>query len=109
MASNPGKRRKSAAPDDAAPTVESAGPDATGDGAGDAPSIDAVLEGLEAVVTSLERGDLPLEAALARFEEGVRLARTGGRLLDGVEQRVEVLLAERDEVVSLDLDGDDAD
>lgn len=72
----------------------------------DEPSIDAVLEGLEGVVDELERGDLPLEAALARFEHGVKLARTGGRLLDGVEQRVEVLLAERDEVVPLD--GEDA-
>lgn len=59
-----------------------------------APSIDEVLSGLERVVEELEGGELPLERALERFEEGVRLARQGGTLLDAVEQRVEVLLAD---------------
>lgn len=65
----------------------------------DAPTIDAVLDGLESVVTELEGGDLPLEQALARFERGVALARQGSAMLDRVEERVEVLLAERDETV----------
>lgn len=66
---------------------------------GDARGVDEILDGLEAVVQQLESGDLPLEEALARFEHGVRLARRGGQLLDAVEQRVERLLAERDETV----------
>lgn len=61
--------------------------------------IDALLGGLESVVKELEAGDLPLERALERFEEGVRLARQGSRLLDAVEERVEMLLADRDEAV----------
>ena len=44
----------------------------------------------------LEAGDLPLETALRRFEDGVRLARQGGQLLDAVEQRVEMLLEGRE-------------
>ena|SRR5690606_5630036 len=62
-------------------------------------SIDAILGGLEAVVRELEAGELPLERALERFEEGIRLARRGSQYLDAVEERVEMLLAERDEVV----------
>ena len=62
-------------------------------------SIDAILGGLEAVVRELEAGELPLERALERFEEGSRLARRGSQYLDAVEERVEMLLAERDEVV----------
>ena len=58
--------------------------------------IDEILGGLEQVVKELEAGDLPLEQALERFESGVRLARHGEKLLDAVEQRVEVLLADRD-------------
>lgn len=65
----------------------------------DARGVDEILDGLEAVVHALEAGDLPLERALERFEEGVRLARRGSRLLDAVEQRVERLLADRDETV----------
>jgi exodeoxyribonuclease VII small subunit len=63
--------------------------------------IDAILDGLEGVVKQLEEGDLPLERALERFEEGVRLARRGSQLLDAVEERVETLLADRDEIVPL--------
>ena len=50
------------------------------------------------VVRQLEGGELPLEKALEQFEEGVRLARRGSALLDAVEQRVEVLLADSDDV-----------
>lgn len=59
-----------------------------------APSIDAVLGELESVVDQLEGGELPLEEALARFEAGVKLARDGAVMLDGMERRVEVLLAD---------------
>jgi exodeoxyribonuclease VII small subunit len=61
--------------------------------------IDEILDGLEAVVQQLEAGDLPLEEALRRFEHGVGLARRGSTLLDAVEERVEQLLADRDEAV----------
>ena len=56
----------------------------------------ACSEIFERVVAELEAGDLPLETALKRFEDGVRLARQGGQLLDAVEQRVEMLLEGRE-------------
>jgi exodeoxyribonuclease VII small subunit len=77
--------------------ADEARPNGDGDGAG----IDEILDGLEEVVRQLEAGDLPLEQALARFEHGVRLARRGGRMLDTVEERVERLLADRDETVPM--------
>lgn len=64
-------------------------------------SIDALLRGLEAVVKELEGGELPLEKALERFEEGVRLARRGSQMLDAVEERVEMLLSDREDTVPL--------
>jgi exodeoxyribonuclease VII small subunit len=57
-------------------------------------SIDEILAGLEDVVRELESGELPLERALERFEHGVRLARQGSKVLDAVEERVEMLLAD---------------
>ena len=80
--------------------------ESNGDAAEDATTIDAVLDGLEGVVRELEGGDLPLEEALARFERGVALARQGGAMLDRVEERVEMLLAERDQAVPLSADAE---
>ncbi len=66
---------------------------------GEGPGIDELLDGLEQVVQQLESGDLPLEQALERFEHGVSLARKGSATLDAVEERVEQLLADRDQTV----------
>ncbi len=86
---------------------------ASGEGAkaaeSEAPRVDALLDELEQVVEQLESGDLPLELALARFESGIRLARVGAKVLDTMEQRVDVLLADRDETAPFDGDDDDDD
>lgn len=55
-------------------------------------SFEDILERLQGVVQELEKGDLSLEKTLARFEEGMKLARKGTALLDDAEKRVEVLL-----------------
>ena len=57
-------------------------------------SAEALLGRLDEVVRDLEQGDLPLEQALARFEEGVKLVRDGEELRASVEQRIEILLAD---------------
>jgi exodeoxyribonuclease VII small subunit len=57
-------------------------------------SFEQILERLEAVVQGLEQGDRPLEEALAAFERGVALARTGARRLDEAERRIELLLSD---------------
>lgn len=46
------------------------------------------LARLDEIVKALERGDRPLEEALALFEEGTRLIRTCGKTLDEAEQKV---------------------
>ena len=60
-----------------------------------APAFEADLKRLEDLLQQLEHGDLPLEAALAAFEEGMQLVRHCNAKLDEVEQKVELLL--RDE------------
>jgi exodeoxyribonuclease VII small subunit len=51
------------------------------------------LSELEALVDSLEKGDLSLEASLAAFEHGIGLARFCQKTLDEAEQRVQILSA----------------
>ncbi len=63
---------------------------------GGAPAADLSFEDairrLGHIVEQLERGDLPLEASLRLFEEGVGLARVSQRRLDRAERRIEELL-----------------
>ncbi len=55
------------------------------------------LEALEALVERLEGGELPLEQALAAFEEGVRLTRECQRALRSAEQKVVMLTGDADD------------
>ena len=51
-------------------------------------AFEPTLRGLERTVEELEEGDLGLDEALAKYEQGVRmLARLHG-LLDGAERRI---------------------
>ena len=58
----------------------------------DTPDFEQALAELEALVTRLERGDLPLEDALKTFERGVELTRHCQGSLKAAQQRVEILL-----------------
>ena len=62
------------------------------EGAGEALSFEDSTRRLAQIVAELEAGDLPLERALALFEEGVRLSRAAQERLDQAERRVEELL-----------------
>ncbi len=73
-------------------STESSSGDSLREGA-TAPGLDTLLDQLETVVRDLEQGQLSLEGAMARFEEGVGLARESTRVLDALEDRIEVLVA----------------
>ncbi len=51
---------------------------------------------LEAIVSELEKGDLPLDESLKIFEEGIRLSKTCLKMLDEAERKVEILVQEKD-------------
>ncbi len=54
-------------------------------------TYEQALERLEQVVRDLERGDLPLDASLELFQEGVELTRLCSQLLDEAERKIEKL------------------
>lgn len=60
-------------------------------------TFEEALAQLEEVVAKLEDESVGLEEALKLFERGVRLARRCRTQLEGVERRVEQLLAEAPE------------
>jgi exodeoxyribonuclease VII small subunit len=55
-------------------------------------SFEDAIKRLSDIVSSLERGDLPLEDSLRLFEEGVRLSRVSQERLDAAQKKVESLL-----------------
>ena len=54
--------------------------------------FEAALEELEALVTRMEEGELPLEEALEQFERGIRLTRNCQQALREAEQKVDLLM-----------------
>ena len=59
----------------------------------DPTSFEDALAALEAKVEELSRGDVPLDRALAVFEEGLALYRSCHGMLAQAEQRVTKLVA----------------
>ena len=55
-------------------------------------NLEKSLADLENLVEELESGDLPLEKALKKFEDGIKLTRGCQAALKEAEQKVEILL-----------------
>lgn len=55
-------------------------------------SFEDALCNLEAIIKSLEQGDLPLEEALAQFSEGVELSQHCLTKLHAAEQHIDKII-----------------
>lgn len=55
-------------------------------------NLEKSLADLESLVEELETGDLPLDKAMKKFEEGIKLTRNCQTALKDAEQKVEILL-----------------
>ncbi len=69
--------------------------------------FDALLDRLEGIVVDLEKGDLSLEAALGRFEAGMKLAAKASGVLASAELRVDKLVRERGQLVTTPMSDDE--
>lgn len=54
------------------------------------------MKQLEKIVQELEDGDLPLEKALKKFEEGMKLTKLCSQKLDETEKKISILLKNAD-------------
>lgn len=64
------------------------------------------LASLEALVESLEGGELSLEESLKAFEQGIKVARECQTALKDAEQKVEVLTKQGDQLISQPFDSE---
>ena len=55
-------------------------------------TFEKALKKLEQIVQELESGDLPLEKAIDKFEEGVQLSKFCSHILDETEKRITILM-----------------
>ena len=58
-------------------------------------TFEQAMKKLEQIVQDLESGDQPLEKALNRFEEGMKLSKFCSKQLDETEKKVTVLLQDQ--------------
>ena len=71
--------------------------------------LEKALTDLEDLVEELESGDLPLEKAMKKFEDGIKLTRACQTALKEAEQKVEILLqsAGGDELEDFEVEKED--
>ena len=55
-------------------------------------TFEQAMKQLEQIVQELESGDMPLEKAIKKFEEGIQLTKFCARKLDETEKKVSILL-----------------
>jgi len=58
-------------------------------------SFEKAFEELEKAVDELESGGIPLDAALKKYEEGIKLARLCQARLDKAKAKIEILMKEK--------------
>ena len=59
-------------------------------------TFENAMESLEKIVQELETGDLPLEKAMQRFEEGIQLSKFCSDQLDATEKKITLLTGNAD-------------
>ena len=63
-------------------------------------SLEEILKNLESIVEDLNSGDVPLDIALSEFEKGIKLAKEASSILGKAQKKVEILLAEKEKILS---------
>ncbi len=66
------------------------------------PTFETALEKLEAIVESMESGEVPLAELLAKFEEGTRLLKICESRLKDAELKIEQLKKQKDGTIAFD-------
>jgi exodeoxyribonuclease VII small subunit len=62
-------------------------------------TFESAMKQLEQIAQELEAGELSLEMAMKKFEEGIQLSRFCAKKLDETERRIAILLQDSDGTV----------
>ncbi|AEP29245.1 exodeoxyribonuclease VII small subunit [Glaciecola nitratireducens FR1064] len=70
-------------------------------------SFEAAMQELEEIVVEMEKGDIPLEDSLKKFERGIQLARQSQQQLKAAEQKVQILMQSNGTETLADFESDE--
>jgi len=59
-------------------------------------TFEMAMKQLEQIVQDLETGDMPLEKAIKKFEEGIKISKYCSEKLDESEKRITLLMRDSD-------------
>ena len=59
-------------------------------------TFETAMKQLEQIVQALETGDMPLEKAIKKFEEGIQISKYCSEKLDESEKRITLLMRDSD-------------
>lgn len=62
-------------------------------------NFEVILTQLEEIVTKLENADIPLEEALAAYEEGMLLSKQCNKMLEDAQNRITKLMPDGQEII----------
>ncbi len=57
-------------------------------------NFEETMKQLEVLANELEKGDLPLDKSVAKFEEGMQLSKACVEMLEEAEKKISILLQE---------------
>ena len=65
-------------------------------------SFEEAINELSQIVNEMEKGELPLDAALKHFERGIALASASSNKLEQAQQKVQLLMGQNEQAQLVD-------
>ena len=73
----------------------------------DKKDFEQMLDDLEEIVQSLEKDDLKLDESIAKFEEGMKIAKECNNEIEEAEKKITILINENGEIKEEDFKTED--
>ena len=73
----------------------------------DKKDFEQMLDDLEEIVQSLEKDDLKLDVSIAKFEEGMKIAKECNKEIEEAEKKITILINENGEIKEEDFKRED--
>ena len=69
-------------------------------------NFEDAMKKLEDIANELEKGELPLDKSVAKFEEGMKLSKACVEMLEEAERKISILLQENGKIEEEDFEAE---